>query len=86
MWGYPSRKVLDYMTTQAKRNQEQSHKCGKFEKLTALIDQEDRRTRRAWEAWDLLNRLVNEVYGIDIGDALVLWEQQNGDQKTIVEE
>lgn len=50
----------------------------KFLELTNLIDYKDRCSGGVYEAWDLINSLVNEVYGIDIGEALDLWEQHNG--------
>lgn len=46
----------------------------KFPQLTEKIDLADRRHHGAWEAWDFINGLVKEVYGIDIGDALALYE------------
>ena len=50
----------------------------KFLELTNLIDYKDRCSRGVYDAWDLINGLVNEVYGIDISEALDFWEQHNG--------
>ena len=50
----------------------------KLQKLMNLIELQDRVHHGVYEAWDTINSLINEVYGIDIGDALVLWEEQKG--------
>lgn len=50
----------------------------KLQELFNLIDLRDRTERGVYDAWDKINGLVNEVYGIDIGDALVLWTEKKG--------
>ena len=50
----------------------------KLQALFDLIDLRDRSRHGVYDAWDTINGLVNEVYGIDIGDALNLWEKQKG--------
>lgn len=56
---------------------------GKFQELVALIDQKDRSNNfTAWAEWDSVNAMVNQVYGINIGDALEAWEKQNTPQET----
>lgn len=50
----------------------------KLQELFDLIDRRDRAERGVYDAWDKINGLVNEVYGIDIGDALVLWTEKKG--------
>ena len=47
-------------------------------KLLDLIDLRDRIHHGVYEAWDTINALVNNIYGIEIGDALNLWEEQKG--------
>lgn len=49
----------------------------KFQELTDRIDRKDREHNNVWDAWDLINGLVNEIYGIDIGEALDAWEAQS---------
>lgn len=50
----------------------------KLQELFDLIDRRDRAERGVYDAWDKINGLVNEVYGIDIGDALILWAEEKG--------
>lgn len=51
----------------------------RLQKLFDLIDRRDRAHHGVYEAWDTINTLVNEVYGIDLGDVLNLWEEQKGE-------
>lgn len=50
----------------------------KLQELFNLIDRRDRVERGVYDAWDKINGLVRDVYGIDIGDALVLWSEEKG--------
>ena len=59
-----------------------SYSDGKMlQKLFELIDHRNRTERDVYTAWDKINSLVNETYGIDLSDALNTWEAQQNPEK-----
>ena len=51
----------------------------KYNELMAKLKQKDRTSSNAGSKWDSINSMVNEVYGVDLSEALAFWEAQHGE-------